>query len=389
LAINRLFSLERKVMGENATGILEVVQKGFGFLRSIKDDLAIQPTDPYLMPKLIQKYGLRTGMHIEGTGKSLKNQPNISLDTVEKVNGKNPDDIKDRMPFNRLTAIDPEYQMLLETNNKTPSTRLIDLFIPIGMGQRFLIVSPPKAGKTTIMEEISRGITKNYSDIHQIIYLADERPEESTHFKRTLGGEVISTDFDKPNKELIRVAHLIFERVKSIVETGDDVVLMIDSLTRLGRAFNRDFDNRGKTMTGGLSSGALEFPRKIFGSARNIDGSGSLTIIASILIETGSKMDELIFNEFKGTGNAELVLERQLADQRIFPAISFQKSGTRKEEKLMNPEVLKKASLLRRAMLDDRRGEKYRMFLEKFNESSTNDEFLATIPDPDTLLKRR
>jgi transcription termination factor Rho len=376
-------------MGENATGILEVVPKGFGFLRSTENDLGISPTDPYLAPKLIQKYRLKTGMHIEGTGKSLKNQPNISLDSVEKVNGKNPDDVKNRMPFNKLTAIDPEYRLTLETNSKTPSTRIIDLFIPIGMGQRFLIVSPPKAGKTTILEEIALGIKKNYPDIHQIIYLADERPEESTHFKRTIGGEVISTDFDKPNKEHIRVAHLVFERVKSLVETGDDVVLILDSLTRLGRAFNRDFDNRGKTMTGGLSSGALEFPRKLFGSARNIDGEGSLTIIASILVETGSKMDELIFQEFKGTGNAELVLERQLADLRVFPAINFQKSGTRKEEKLLTELDLKKVSLLRRAMLDDRRGEKYRMFLDKFNESVSNDKFLETIPDPDTAMKRR
>ena len=374
-------------MGENATGILEVVPKGFGFLRSHENDLGISPTDPYLAPKLIQKYRLKTGMHIEGTGKSLKNQPNISLDTIDKVNGSDPDDIRDRLPFNKLTAIDPLERLTLETDNKTPSTRIIDLFIPIGLGQRYLIVSPPKAGKTTILEEVATGIKKNYPDIHTIIYLADERPEESTHFKRTIGGEVISTDFDKPNKEHIRVAHLVFERVKCLVETGNDVVLMVDSLTRLGRAFNRDFDNRGKTMTGGLTAGALEFPRKLFGSARNIEGKGSLTIIASILIDTGSKMDELIFQEFKGTGNAELVLERQLADLRVFPAINFQKSGTRKEEKLLSEHDLKKASLLRRAMLDDRRGEKYRMFLDKFNVSTTNDEFLKTIPDPDTLRR--
>ncbi|MDH5541868.1 MAG: transcription termination factor Rho [Nitrospinota bacterium] len=375
-------------MGESVTGILEIVPKGFGFLRSVTNDIGIAPTDPYLSPKLIQTNWLKTGMEVTGTGKALKNQPNISLESIESINGRSPDEIKKRVPFPKLTAIDPNEQLILETDQNTVSTRIIDLLIPIGKGQRFLIVSPPKAGKTTIMEEMAMGMKKNYPDMAQIIYLADERPEESTHFKRLIGGEVIATDFDKPNKEHIRVAHLIFERVKSLVESGRDVVLMIDSLTRLGRAFNRDMDNRGKTMTGGLSTGALDFPRKIFGSARNVDGGGSLTIIASILVDTGSKMDELIFQEFKGTGNSELVLERSLADLRIFPAMNFQKSGTRKEEKLLDPEILAKATLLRRAMLDDRRGEKYKMFLDKFKESASNREFLETIPLP-TAAKRR
>jgi transcription termination factor Rho len=320
-------------------------------------------------------------MEITGTGKALPNQPNISLDKVDTIDGAPTEASLKRTPFHKLTAIDPNEQLTTATENKPFSTRIIDMFTPIGKGQRMLIVAPPRSGKTTLIEEISVGIRKNHPDLHLIIFLIDERPEESTNFKRTIGGEVITTDFDQPVREHIRVSHLVFERCKCLVEAGKDVVLMIDSLTRMGRAFNRDVDSRGKTMTGGLASGALEFPRKFYGSARNIEGAGSLTIIASILVDTGSRMDELIFQEFKGTGNSEMVLDRQLSDLRIFPAVDFQKSGTRKEEKLLSPDVLRKSSMLRRALLDDRRGEKYRMFLEKFGQAKGNAEFLKTIPD--------
>lgn len=364
-----------------ANGILEIVPKGYGFLRSLDNGFRITPQDPYLSPRLVQSFRLRTGMEITGAGKPLKNQPNISLERIDSIDGMDPKEAAMRLPFPKLTAIDPTDQFRLETGPAPLSTRIIDMFIPIGRGQRMLIVAPPKSGKTTIIEEISMGIRANYPAAHLIVFLIDERPEESTHFKRTVGGEVVTTDFDQPVKEHIRVSYMLFERVKSLVEAGKDVVLMIDSLTRMGRAFNRDFDSRGKTMSGGISAGALEFPRKFYGSARNIEGGGSLTIIASILVDTGSRMDELIFQEFKGTGNAEIVLDRNLADSRVFPALDFQKSGTRKEEKLLDPMVLKKASLLRRALLDDRRGEKYKMFLEKFGKAKSNEEFLKTIPD--------
>lgn len=368
-------------MENSASGILEIVQKGYGFLRSIDNGFRISPQDPYISPKLVQSLRLKTGMHITGTGKALKNQPNISIEQVQLIDGRDPQDAAGRIPFARLTAIDPLEQYRLETGQQPLDTRIVDMFIPVGKGQRMLIVAPPKSGKTTIIEDIAKGIKTNHPDAHLIIFLIDERPEESTHFRRSVGGEVIATDFDQPQKEHIRAAYMVFERVKSLVEAGRDVVLMIDSLTRMGRAFNRDFDSRGKTMSGGLSAGALEFPRKFYGSARNIEHGGSLTIIASILVDTGSRMDELIFQEFKGTGNSEIVLDRNLADQRVFPAIDFQKSGTRKEEKLLSAEVLRKSAMLRRALLDDRRGEKYKMFLEKFGQAKSNLEFLKTIPD--------
>jgi len=374
-------------MDNSVSGILEIVPKGYGFLRDIKDNLAISPTDPYVAPKIIHKLHLRNGMYITGSGRKLRNQPNIAVEKIESVNGLPPDEVGHVTPFHKLTAIDPDEQLHFTTGREPVSPRVIDLFVPIGKGQRVLIVSPPKAGKTTVMEEIANGIEINHPEVHLVVFLVDERPEESTHFKRTVKGEIISTDFDRPNKEHIRVAHLVFERVKCLAEEGKDVVLIIDSLTRLGRAFNRDFDSRGKTLTGGLSSGALTFPRRFYGSARNTEEKGSLTIIASILVDTGSKMDELIFQEFKGTGNSELVLDRYLADSRIFPAVNFQQSGTRKEEKLMLPETLRKANLLRRAMMDDKRGEKYRMFLAKFRESENNEVFLDTIPDPATVRR--
>ena len=357
------------------------MQKGYGFLRSIDNGLRITPTDAYLSPRMVHSMRLKTGMEIVGTGKALKNQPNISIERIDSIDGEDPKHALTRTPFHKLTAIDPMEQMALETGSAPLSTRIIDMFTPIGKGQRMLIVAPPRSGKTTIIEEISLGIKTNHPDTHLIIFLIDERPEESTHFKRKVGGEVITTDFDQPVREHIHISHLVFERVKCLVEAGKDVVLMIDSLTSMGRAFNRDFDSKGKTMSGGLSSGALEFPRKFYGSARNIEAGGSLSIIASILVDTGSRMDELIFQEFKGTGNSEIVLDRQLSDLRIFPAVDFQKSGTRKEEKLLPPQTLRKVSMLRRAMLDDRRGERYKMFLEKLGKSASNEELLKTIPD--------
>ena len=363
-----------------SSGVLEIVPKGYGFLRSIENGLSITPGDPYISPRMVQSMKLKTGMLITGSGRVLKNQPNVSIDRIHSVDGEDPKLVAGYPYFNKLTAIDPLEHLELGTSQFPLSTRIIDMFVPIGMGQRVLVVSPPKSGKTTIMEEIAHGVSENYKDIKLIMLLVDERPEESTHFKRTVEGEVIATDFDRPVKEHIRVSHLIFERAKRLVEGGKDVVLIVDSLTRMGRAFNRDFDSRGKTLSGGLASGALEFPRKFYGSARNVEGGGSLTIIASILVDTGSRMDELIFQEFKGTGNSEIVLDRQLADLRIFPALDFQKSGTRKEEKLLPHDRLRKIAMIRRALLDDKRGEKYKMFLDKFSKTKTNEEFLVTIP---------
>ncbi|VAX15705.1 Transcription termination factor Rho [hydrothermal vent metagenome] len=366
---------------EPVFGLLDVVDKGYGFLRSQDNSYMISPDDPYVGQNIIRKNKLRTGMFIEGKGASKSSkQQNLALEKIEKIDGMTPEQSMKRIPFNRLTVIDPEDKMKLETGQTPMTTRIMDLFTPIGKGQRALMVSPPKAGKTTFLEDIANGIKKNHPETHVIIFLIDERPEEVTHFKRSVGGEVVATSFDAALNEQIHSAKLMFERVQRLVEAGRDVALIVDSITRLGRAFNKAADGKGKTMSGGVAANALEFPRKFFGAARNIENGGSLTIVATCLVDTGSRMDEVIFQEFKGTGNTEVVLERSLAEERVFPAVNLGQSGTRKEEKLHSAEELKKIWTLMRVLANDRGFKKYKVMIEKLAKTKSNSEFLDSIP---------
>lgn len=363
------------------SGVLDVTEKGFGFLRSLDRAYAIDPEDTYVGQNIIRKYKLRTGMFVEGKGAKKSNkQANLAIEVVEKIDGISPENSMKRQPFNRLTVIDPIDKYTLETGPLPLTTRIIDLFAPIGRGQRALMVSPPKAGKTTFLEDIALAVKTNYESVRVIVFLIDERPEEVTQFKRGVGGEIVATSFDAPLSEQIRVSELLLDRVCRLVEVGEDVVLIVDSLTRLGRAFNKASDGRGKTLSGGVSANALEFPRKFFGAARNIENGGSLTIVATCLVDTGSRMDEVIFQEFKGTGNTELVLDRELSDQRVFPAVNLRMTGTRKEEKLQTSDDLKKIWTIVRALANDKNFDKYRVMLEKLEKAGSNKKFLDSIP---------
>ena len=366
---------------QNVSGVIDITEKGFGFLRSLDRGYAIDPEDVYVGQNIVRKYRLRTGMFIEGTGaKKSDKQANLALEKVETIDGQTPEDSMKRSAFNKLTVIDPKDKYVLETDQEILTTRVIDLFAPIGKGQRALMVSPPKAGKTTFLEDIARAIRTNDKNARVIIFLIDERPEEVTQFKRGVGGEVVATSFDAPLNEQIRVSELVLERVQRLVEVGEDVVLIVDSLTRLGRAFNKATDGKGKTLSGGVAASALEFPRKFFGAARKIENGGSLTIVATCLVDTGSRMDEVIFQEFKGTGNTEIVLDRDLANERVFPAVNLRQTGTRKEEKLQTGEDLKKIWTIVRALASDKNFDKYRVMLEKLGKSKSNAKFLDSIP---------
>ncbi|MDH5476989.1 MAG: transcription termination factor Rho [Nitrospinota bacterium] len=366
---------------QTVSGVLDITDKGYGFLRSMDNGFAVAPSDPYVGQNLIRKHSFKKGMFIEGTGarKSSK-QPNVALERILKVDGMPLSSLAARQPFSKLSVIDPSEKLILETGRTPLTTRIIDLFAPIGMGQRALIVSPPKAGKTTFLEDIARGVRQNHPDVQVITFLIDERPEEVTHFRRTVGGEILATSFDAPLNDQIRLSELAFERVTRMVEAGQNVLLIVDSLTRMGRAFNKATETKGKTLSGGVASSALQFPRKFFGAARNIEGGGSLTIVATCLIDTGSRMDEVIFQEFKGTGNTEIVLDRSLAEERVFPAVNLSMSGTRKEEKLQKPADLAKIWTLVRALSRDKGYQKYKVMLEKMLKQETNADFLATIP---------
>ena len=366
---------------ESVSGVLDITEKGYGFLRSMSNGCIVTPSDPYVGQNLIRKFAFKKGMFIEGTGarKSAK-QPNIALEKITLVDGMPPSALSSRAPFSKLPVIDPIEKLTLETGKFPLTTRVMDLFTPIGKGQRALIVSPPKAGKTTFLEDIAKGVITNHPEVQVITFLIDERPEEVTQFRRTVGGEILATSFDAALNDQIRLAELTFERVNRLVEAGKDVLLIVDSLTRMGRAFNKATETKGKTLSGGVGSAALQFPRKFFGAARNIEGGGSLTIIATCLVDTGSRMDEVIFQEFKGTGNTEIVLDRGLAEERVFPAVNLSMSGTRKEEKLQKASDLAKIWILVRALARDKGYQKYRVMLEKMSNFETNAEFLASIP---------
>jgi transcription termination factor Rho len=360
-------------------GILEIVQDNIGFLRS--DHLLPGPEDVYVSQSQIRRFGLRTGDLVIGQVRPPKDTEKYhGLLKVEAVNGLDPEEAKKRPNFEKLTPIFPNDQLLLETRPNVISTRMIDLLSPIGRGQRGLIVSPPKAGKTTVLKRIANGLSTNFKDIHLMVVLIGERPEEVTDMDRSVEAEVVSSTFDEPVQNHVRVAEMALERAKRLVEGRKDVVILLDSITRLARAYNLTVPPSGRTLSGGMDPAALYPPKHFFGAARNIEEGGSLTIIATCLVDTGSRMDDVIYEEFKGTGNMELHLSRKLAERRIFPAFDIERSGTRAEEKLMDAENLSKVYTLRR-MIDAMGGgsEAILPIIERMSRTRDNREFLETL----------
>ncbi|MCQ9208713.1 MAG: transcription termination factor Rho, partial [Omnitrophica bacterium] len=361
-------------------GILEILQDGFGFLRSPKYNYLPCPDDIYISPSQIRKFGLRTGDIVSGQIRPPKEgEKYFALLKVEAVNFENPEETKDKILFDNLTPLYPKKRYLLETDPGEISTRIIDLITPLGMGQRALIVAPPYSGKTVIMQKIANGITINYPEAILIVLLIDERPEEVTDMERSVNGEVISSTFDEPAERHIQVAEIVLEKAKRLVEHGKDIIILLDSITRLARAYNTIAPHSGKILTGGVDSSALHKPKRFFGAARSIEEGGSLTIIATALIDTGSRMDEVIFEEFKGTGNMELQLDRNLFQRRIYPAIDIKRSNTRKEELLLDPEESKKVWLLRKALNELSSVEAMELLIGKLKKVKTNAEFLLSL----------
>ncbi|MFP4435707.1 MAG: transcription termination factor Rho [Chloroflexaceae bacterium] len=359
-------------------GILDIVSDGFGFLRG--DRMLPGPDDVYVSQSQIRRFGLRTGDRIWGQIRPPKESERFfSLLRVELINGMDPETARKRPSFDQLTPIFPNQQLRLETEHNILSTRLVDLIAPIGRGQRGLIVSPPKAGKTLLLKAIANGITTNHPEVQLMVLLIGERPEEVTDMRRSVKGDVISSTFDEPVEDHTKVAEMTLERAKRLVEGGMDVVVLMDSITRLARAYNLDMPPSGRTLSGGIDPVALYPPKRFFGAARNIEHGGSLTIIATCLVDTGSRMDDVIYEEFKGTGNMELHLDRRLAEKRIFPALDIQRSSTRREELLLPPELLRQVWTLRRmvSMLGDNEGTE--LMLTRMAKTRTNEEFLATL----------
>ena len=360
-----------------STGILEILPDGYGFLRG-KTYLP-KMNDIYVSQSQIRRFDLRMGDVVSGQVRPPKSgEKYYGLLKIQGVNSLDPEDIKKRPNFSDLTPIFPNEKLTLETSSENIATRIIDILAPIGKGQRGLIVAPPKAGKTTLLKQIANGITTNYPDIVLIALLIDERPEEVTDMERSIDGEVISSTFDEPPEQHVHVSELVIEKAKRLVESGKDVVIMLDSITRLARAYNQVTPPTGRTLSGGLDTSALKMPKRFLGSARNLEFGGSLTIIATALVETGSKMDDVIFEEFKATGNMELDLSRKLSERRIFPAIDIKKSGTRHEELLLGDADLKKSWLLRRA-LEVFGDEMSEMLIEQIKKTKNNKEFLTTL----------
>lgn len=361
-----------------ASGVLEILPDGYGFLRG--ESFLPSSTDIYVSMSQIKRFDLRMGDTVSGQVRPPKNGEKYhGLLKVEAVNGLNPEVTRNRPRFDDLTPIYPNEQLMLETAGCDISVRIIDLLCPIGKGQRGLIVAPPKAGKTILLKKIANGITTNYPEVHLMALLVDERPEEVTDMHRSIDGEVISSCFDEPPEDHAHVAELALEKAKRLVEGGKDVVILLDSITRLARAYNQIIPPSGRTLSGGLDTTALHKPKRFFGAARNIEDGGSLTIVATALIETGSKMDDVIFEEFKGTGNMELDLSRRLSEKRIFPAMDIKKSGTRHEELLLGEEELKKVWLLRRALDLFEVTEATELMIDRMSKAKTNKEFLKSI----------
>jgi transcription termination factor Rho len=357
-------------------GVLELHPKGFGFLRNPGRHYAAQPGDPYVPAPLVQRYSLREGLLIAGPVEPpRKGSTGPRLTGIEHIEGADPKGFSLR-DWDELTPIDPHEHIRLETGVEPTTTRVMDLFTPIGKGQRGLIVAPPRTGKTVLLQHIAASVTANHPEMHLMVLLVDERPEEVTDMRRTIRGEVVASSSDRDASNHVRLAELVMERAKRLAENGRQVFVLLDSLTRLARAYNKTAGNSGRTMSGGVDSKALEVPKRLFGSARVFEEGGSLTVLGTALVETGSRMDDVIFEEFKGTGNMELVLDRKLADRRIFPAINLAESGTRKEERLLAPDVLKRVSLLRRHLIDLPPVQAMDSLLKQLGKSPTNAAFL-------------
>ena len=360
------------------TGILEIMPEGYGFLRAINENFSNSANDAYVSATQIRRFALRTGDIVTGQVRPPKDQERYyALLKIEAINYLPPEESKKRPLFDNLTPLYPTERLKLEYDPMRLTGRVLDLFTPIGKGQRALIVAPPRSGKTELMKELAHGIAKNHPEVELIVLLVDERPEEVTDMERSVKGEVYSSTFDMPAKNHVRVAELVIEKAKRRVEMGKDVVILLDSITRLARAYNTVTPSSGKVLSGGVDANALHKPKRFFGAARNIEEGGSLTIISTALIDTGSRMDEVIFEEFKGTGNSEIVLDRRIADRRIYPAIDILKSGTRKEELLIDPNTLQKVWALRNAMQSMDEIEALKFLYSKMLKTKNNEEFLS------------
>jgi len=361
-------------------GVLETLPDGFGFLRAVDYNYLPGPDDIYVSPSQIRRFGLRTGDTVSGEVRPPKEgEKYFALLKVDSVNFENPEIAKDKILFDNLTPLYPEEKLKLESDPENYSTRVMDLFTPIGKGQRGLIVSPPRAGKTVLLKDIAHSITSNHKEVILMVLLIDERPEEVTDMERNVEGEVISSTFDEPATRHVQVAEMVIEKAKRLVEHKRDVVILLDSITRLARAYNAVVPPSGKVLSGGVDSNALHKPKRFFGAARNIESGGSLTIIATALIDTGSRMDEVIFEEFKGTGNMELHLDRKIADRRIFPAFDLVRSGTRKEELLIPKENLNRIWILRRLLQEMNPTDAMEFIIDKIRKTETNQEFLNSM----------
>jgi transcription termination factor Rho len=387
-----LFAILKKVAEKEeitGAGVLQLLQDGFGFLRAMESNYLPGPDDIYVSPSQIRKFGLRTGDTVEGPVRAPKEgERYFALLQVSKINFEEPEKSRHKIAFDNLTPLYPDQQLVMEVEAVKPekkqdlTPRLIDLVSPIGKGQRSIIISPPKAGKTMILQSIANSIAKNYPECYLIVLLIDERPEEVTDMQRTVKGEVISSTFDEPAQRHVAVAEMVIEKAKRLTEHKKDVVILLDSITRLGRAYNAVIPSSGKVLTGGVDANALQRPKRFFGAARNIEEGGSLTIISTALIDTGSRMDEVIFEEFKGTGNSETVLDRKIADKRIYPAIDITKSGTRREELLFEKDDLQKMNVLRRIIAPMGTMDAIEFISSKLKDTKNNAEFFNSMNKP-------
>ena len=382
-----MFAILKRLAEQDVTiiggGVVEVLQDGFGFLRSPDANYLPGPDDIYVSPSQIRRFSLRTGDTVEGEIRSPKDgERYFALLKVNTINFENPEKARHKIHFDNLTPLYPDERLNMEVNDPTlkdKSSRVIDIVAPLGKGQRGLIVAPPRTGKTVLLQNIAHSITANHPECYLIVLLIDERPEEVTDMQRSVRGEVVSSTFDEPASRHVQVAEMVIEKAKRLVEHGRDVVILLDSITRLGRAYNTVVPSSGKVLTGGVDANALQRPKRFFGAARNIEEGGSLTIISTALIDTGSRMDEVIFEEFKGTGNSEIVLDRKVADKRVFPSMDILRSGTRKEELLVPADILKKMFVLRRILNPMGTVDAIEFLLDKLNQTKTNGEFFDSM----------
>ena len=380
LIVKILEAQSEKEGGVSASGVLEVLNEGYGFLRSPNFNYLPGPDDIYVSPSQIKRFGLRTDHEVGGQIRPPKSKERFyALLKVEEVNGKDPAELRRAILFDNLTPLYPDQKFKLEDNPKDLSTRVMDMISPIGKGQRGLIVAQPKTGKTVLVQKVANAITKNHPEVKMIILLIDERPEEVTDMKRNVEAEVISSTFDEPPERHVAVAEMVIQKARRMVEFGDDVVILLDSITRLGRAHNAVIPHSGKILSGGVDANALRKPKHFYGAARNTEESGSLTILATALIDTGSRMDEVIFEEFKGTGNMELVLDRKLSDRRIYPSFDLIRSGTRKEELLLDKKVLARMWILRKLLNEMSVVEAMEFIQDRMRRTKTNEEFMETM----------